>query len=664
MSRSLERIKRISRILVVSIFTRVGRVASVYMVTKNSSNSFQARRSMEIRGLASIVWVGGVARIFRLENEGNVTSVAKEIIVLIESKLECVVRTGILSGVAWVGSLERIKRISRMLVVSIFTRVGRVASVYMVTKNSSNSIQARRSMEIRGLASIVWVGGVARIFRLENEGNVTSVAKEIIVLIESKLECVVRTGILSGVAWVGSLERIKRISRILVVSIFTRVGRVASVYMVTKNSSNSIQARRSMEIRGLASIVWVGGVARIFRLENEGNVTSVAKEIIVLIESKLECVVRTGILSGVAWVGSLERIKRISRMLVVSIFTRVGRVASVYMVTKNSSNSIQARRSMEIRGLASIVWVGGVARIFRLENEGNVTSVAKEIIVLIESKLECVVRTGILSGVAWVGSLERIKRISRMLVVSIFTRVGRVASVYMVTKNSSNSIQARRSMEIRGLASIVWVGGVARIFRLENEGNVTSVAKEIIVLIESTLECVVRTGILSGVAWVGSLERIKGISRMLVVSIFTRVGRVASVYMVTKNSSNSIQARRSMEIRGLASIVWVGGVARIFRLENEGNVTSVAKEIIVLIESKLECVVRTGILSGVAWVGSLERIKRISRMLVVSIFTRVGRVASVYMVTKNSSNSIQARWSMEIRGLGSIVWVGGKNRGL
>ena len=189
-----------------------------------------------------------------------------------------------------------------MLVVSIFTRVGRVASVYMGTKNSSNSIQARWNMEIRGLGSIVWVGGVAGIFRLENEGNVTSVAKEIIVLIESKLECVVRTGILSGVAWVGSLGRIKRISRILVVSIFTRVGRVASVYMVTKNSSNSFQAIRSMEIRGLASIVWVGGVARIFRLKNEGNVTSVAKEIIVLIESKLECVVRTGILSGVAWV--------------------------------------------------------------------------------------------------------------------------------------------------------------------------------------------------------------------------------------------------------------------------------------------------------------------------------------------------------------------------
>ena len=276
----------------VSLFTRVGRVARVYMITKNSSNTFQAKRSMEIRGLASIVWVGGVARICRLGNEGNVTNVAKEIIVLIESKLECVVRTGILSGVAWVGSLERIKRISRMLVVSIFTRVGRIASVYMVTKNSSNSIQPRRSMEIRGLASIVWVGGVARIFRLENEGNVTSVAKEIIVLNESKLECVVRTGILSVVAWVGSLGRIKRIRRILVVSIFKRVGRVASVYMITKNSSNTFQSKRSMEIRGLASIFWVGGVARIFRLENEGNVTSVAKEIIVLIEFKLECVVR------------------------------------------------------------------------------------------------------------------------------------------------------------------------------------------------------------------------------------------------------------------------------------------------------------------------------------------------------------------------------------
>ena len=78
---------------------------------------------------------------------------------------------------------------------------------------------------------------------------------------------------------------------------------------------------------------------------------------------------------------------------------------------------------------------------------------------------------------------------------------------------------------------------------------------------------------------------------MLVVSIFTRVGRVASVYR-GKNSSNSIRARRSMEIRGMDSIVWEG-VAGIFRLENEWNVTSVAKKIIILIESKLECVVKT-----------------------------------------------------------------------
>ena len=89
---------------------------------------------------------------------------------------------------------------------------------------------------------------------------------------------------------------------------------------------------------------------------------------------------------------------------------------------------------------------------------------------------------------------------------------------------------------------------------------------------------------------------------MLVVSIFTRVGRVASVYMVTKIVVIVFQAIRSMEIRGLASIVWVGGVTRIFRLENERTVTSVAKEIIVLIESKLEGLVRTWILSGVAWV--------------------------------------------------------------
>ena len=107
---------------------------------------------------------------------------------------------------------------------------------------------------------------------------------------------------------------------------------------------------------------------------------------------------------------------------------------------------------------------------------------------------------------------------------------------------------------------------------------------------------------------------------MLVVSIFTRVGRVASVYMVTKNSSNSIQARRSMEIRGLPSIVWVGGVARKCRLENEGNVTSVAKEIIVLIESKLECVVRTGILSGVAWMKSRKNKKNKQNISGINIY--------------------------------------------
>ena len=206
----------------------------------------------------------------------NVTSVAKKIIVLIETKLEYLVRTGIFSDIAWVGGLGRIKSISRILVISIFTRVGRVASIYMVTKNSSNSFQVRGSMEIWGLDRIIWLGVVTSIFRLENEGNVTSVAKKIIVLIETKLGCLVRTGILSDVAWVGSLGRIKSISRILVIWLFTRVGRVASIYMVTKNSSNSFQARGNMEIWRLASNVCEGGVATIFILENEGNVPSVA----------------------------------------------------------------------------------------------------------------------------------------------------------------------------------------------------------------------------------------------------------------------------------------------------------------------------------------------------------------------------------------------------
>ena len=87
----------------------------------------------------------------------------------------------------------------------------------MVTNKSSNSTQVWLRREIRRLASIGWVRTVARIFRLENQGNVTSVAKEIIVLIESKLECVVRTGIWLGVAWLGSLGWIKSISRILAI---------------------------------------------------------------------------------------------------------------------------------------------------------------------------------------------------------------------------------------------------------------------------------------------------------------------------------------------------------------------------------------------------------------------------------------------------------------
>ena len=323
----------------------------------------------------------------------------------------------------------------------------------MVTKHSSNSIQASRSREIRGLASIFWIA-----FRLENEGNVTIVAKEIIVLIEWKIEWGARTRILSCVAWLESQGRFKRISRILGISWSAGLGRVASRYMVTNKSSNSTQVWLRREIRRFASIGWVRTVARIFRLENEGNVTSVVKEIIVLIECKMEWEARTRILSGVAWLASQGRFKRISRILGISWSAGLGRVASLYMVTHKSSNSTQVWLRREIRRFASIGWVRTVARIFRLENEGNVTSVAKEIIVLFESKLECVVRTGILLGVAWVGSLGWIKSIRRILAISIFTRAGNIAGVYVVTKHISNSIQARGGREIRGLACIVWVG--------------------------------------------------------------------------------------------------------------------------------------------------------------------------------------------------------------
>ena len=53
-----------------------------------------------------------------------------------------------------------------------------------------------------------------------------------------------------------------------------------------------------------------------------------------------------------------------------------------------------------IRRLASIGWAVSVATIIRLATVGNVAGVVKEIVVLIVSRLECVARTAILSGVA------------------------------------------------------------------------------------------------------------------------------------------------------------------------------------------------------------------------------------------------------------------------
>ena len=72
---------------------------------------------------------------------------------------------------------------------------------------------------------------------------------------------------------------------------------------------------------------------------------------------------------------------------------------------------------------------------------------------------------------------------------------------------------------------------------------------------------------------------------------------------------------------------------------------SVIKEVILLIVSKLEWVARTAILSGVAWVGSPGKLSRIIRILGISRLAIVGSVASVYMVTNNSCNSLQARIS-------------------
>ena len=189
--------------------------------------------------------------------------------------------------------------------------------------------------------------------------------------------------------------------------------------MVTKHSSNSIQASRSREIRGLASIVWVVGVAIIYRLENEGNVTIVAKEIIVLIEWKIEWGARTRILSCVAWLESQGRFKRISRILGISWSAGLGRVLSRYMVTHKSSNSTQVWLRREIRWFASIGWVRTVARIFRSENEGNVTSVVKEYnsINWIQARV-CSKNRNMIRCCVWVGSLGWIKSISRILGIS------------------------------------------------------------------------------------------------------------------------------------------------------------------------------------------------------------------------------------------------------
>ena len=96
-------------------------------------------------------------------------------------------------------------------------------------------------------------------------------------------------------------------------------------------------------------------------------------------------------------------------------------------------------------------------------------------------------------------------------------------------------------------------------------------------------------------------------------------------------------------IRRLASIGWAERVATIIRLATVGNGAGVVKEIVVLIVSRLECVARTAILSGVAWVGSPGRLSRITRILGISWLAGTGSVASVHMVTNNDSKSIPAR---------------------
>ena len=128
-----------------------------------------------------------------------------------------------------------------------------------------------------------------------------------------------------------------------------------------------------------------------------------------------------------------------------------------------------------IRRLASIGWAVSVATIIRLAAVWNVAGVVKEIVVLIVFNIEWVARTAILSGVAWVGSPGRLSRITRILGISRLASTGSVASVHVVTNNNIKTIPARINWENQKIASIGWVGGVARIISLATVGNVASI---------------------------------------------------------------------------------------------------------------------------------------------------------------------------------------------
>ena len=94
-----------------------------------------------------------------------------------------------------------------------------------------------------------------------------------------------------------------------------------------------------------------------------------------------------------------------------------------------------------------------------------------------------------------------------------------------------------------------------------------------------------------------------------------------------------------------ASLGWAVSVATIIRLATVGNVAGVVKQIIVLIVSILEWVASAAILSGVACVVSQERLSRITKIFGISRLASAESEASLYMVTNNNSNSIQARVS-------------------